>query len=75
MVDDGSRDRSREIIRSLLAHSPLRRVEFVEQENAGVHAAITRGLNAVRGEFLAILNSDDVYRPERLSRLHAALTA
>lgn len=75
VVDDGSRDASREIIRSLLARSPLRRAELIEQANAGAHAAITRGLNAAGGEFLAILNSDDAYRPDRLSRLLPALAA
>ena len=67
VIDDGSVDGSREIIRACAATDP--RVRVFEQANAGAHAAINRGITLARGEFVAILNSDDRYAPSRLARL------
>ena len=68
VIDDGSRDGSRALIRGYAGRDP--RVTLVEQANAGAHAAINRGLGLARGQFLAILNSDDRFAPQRLARLH-----
>ena len=64
----GSRDGSRALIRGYAGRDS--RVMLVEQANAGAHAAINRGLGLARGQFLAILNSDDRFAPQRLARLH-----
>jgi glycosyltransferase involved in cell wall biosynthesis len=71
VVDDGSTDESRAILRTL--RDPRVRIEL--QENAGAHAAINRGLALARGELLAILNSDDRFAPGRLARAVAAFEA
>jgi len=68
VVDDGSTDDSREVLSAI--RDPRVRVEL--QANAGAHAAINRGLSLAQGELLAILNSDDRYRPDRLARAVAA---
>ena len=39
--------------------------------NQGAHATLNEALKLARGEFIAIINSDDVYHPERLARLVA----
>lgn len=61
IVDDGSKDNSLEIIRSY----DDARIKLIAQENAGAHNAINRGLSEAKGEYLAILNSDDVYEKKR----------
>jgi glycosyltransferase involved in cell wall biosynthesis len=71
VVDDGSTDNSRDVLHSL--HDS--RLRVLEQTNQGAHAAINRGLAEAKGEFLAILNSDDEYRPERLTKLIPVLAA
>lgn len=73
VVDDGSRDGSPARIEAYAA----RGVELVVQENAGAHAALNRAvaIAAEDCEFVAILNSDDVYEPERLERCLALLAA
>jgi glycosyltransferase involved in cell wall biosynthesis len=68
VVDDGSSDESREIIRDVLADAGGRRTVFHEQPNAGSHAAIARGLELASGEVVALLNSDDEFAPGRLRR-------
>jgi glycosyltransferase involved in cell wall biosynthesis len=67
VVDDGSRDTSHEVIRDAISDTAGRRVIFETQENAGAHAAITRGLALSRGDVLSILNSDDHYEPNRFA--------
>jgi len=71
VVDDGSTDQSLEIISTFSD----RRMRVIRQENQGAHLAINRGLNEARGKFLAILNSDDSYYPQRLEKAIAILEA
>ncbi|KAB2891967.1 MAG: glycosyltransferase [Desulfobulbaceae bacterium] len=65
VIDDGSRDRTGEVVRGY-ADS---RLSYYFQENQDAYNTINRGLGLARGEFIAILNSDDVYTPDRLERL------
>jgi glycosyltransferase involved in cell wall biosynthesis len=72
IVDDGSTDNSLDVLRALAQKSE--RIELIEQTNAGAHNALNRGI-AAAGEvdYVAILNSDDLYEPERLERCIAYL--
>ena len=64
VIDDGSSDGSADIVRSLATkHSVIR---FSSRPNRGAHETINEGINAASGDFIAILNSDDVYHPRRL---------
>ncbi|MFA5975531.1 MAG: glycosyltransferase family 2 protein [Elusimicrobiota bacterium] len=65
VVDDGSTDETRELMRSAYAQEP--RVRYVYQENAGVSAARNHGLSLARGEFISLLDSDDEWYPWKLS--------
>ena len=42
--------------------------------NQGAHATLNEALKLAKGEFIAIINSDDVYYPERLQRAISCLT-
>lgn len=66
VIDDGSSDGSLEEARKVRD----RRVEVTGQDNAGAHATINRGVSLLPDdcELVAILNSDDRYLPDRLSR-------
>ena len=65
VIDDGSTDRSIDLIRSIKNE----KVELYQQANAGAHAALNRGLQLCKDcDFISILNSDDRYRPERFAR-------
>lgn len=67
VVDDGSVDGSPEILREIAAKDP--RVELTLRANGGSHAAINQGLDLARGDWVAILNSDDRWDPDRLASL------
>lgn len=55
VVDDGSTDRSAEIVRAIA--SPL--VRLITQANAGVSAARNRGIAEARSQYIALLDGDD----------------
>lgn len=72
VVDDGSEDRSAEIVQEHLSNSPFP-TSFLQQSNQGTHIAIHRGVDSSRGSYLAILNSDDFYEEERVARMVSIL--
>lgn len=70
VVDDGSTDASRDILRSYGD-----RIRLIEQANAGPYPARNRGLRAVRGEFVAFLDADDWWDRQALEKMHHTLVA
>ena len=62
VVDDGSSDRGREIVRDF----PDSRIRLIEQPNAGPGAARNRGIDEAKGEILAFLDADDEWLPNYL---------
>ncbi|WP_309472836.1 glycosyltransferase family 2 protein [Nostoc sp. ATCC 53789] len=66
IVDDGSSDQTVEIAKSF---TDQRIKLIVNQENLGASVARNRALRAARGEWVAVLDSDDWYAPERLEKL------
>jgi succinoglycan biosynthesis protein ExoO len=71
VVDDASGDDSVAIIRAAMARDP--RIRLIEcPGNLGPAGARNLGLAAAGGEWVAIMDSDDLIHPARLSRLLAA---
>jgi len=64
LLDDGSTDDSLEIMRS---YSDPRVRVFEHEKNLGLPRTRNRGLELARGEYIALLDSDDVSLPERLA--------
>jgi len=65
IINDGSKDRTAEIINNY--RDP--RISFYSQENMGAPNALNRGLTLAKGKYISILNSDDKYGIDRLSKL------
>lgn len=61
-VDDGSTDRTRDVLDSFGS-----RITVIVQPHAGAYAARNRGLRHAQGELIAFIDSDDVWRPDRLA--------
>lgn len=65
VVDDGSTDDTLQVARKFGD-----KVLVIQQPNAGVSVARNRGVEAANGDWLAFLDADDWYYPDRL-RWHA----
>jgi glycosyltransferase involved in cell wall biosynthesis len=63
IVDDGSTDQTASVMSRYSDQACL-----LHQENAGPAAARNRGLRQARGEFVAFLDADDLWHPEKLER-------
>ena len=77
LVDDGSTDCSREIARKFAREHP-QRVRYLEHEgheNRGMSASRNLGLRNARGEFIAFLDADDVWLPQKLAEQLATAVA
>lgn len=68
VIDDGSTDDTPELVTALAARSAFA-VRYFTQANAGKHVALNRATQECRGDFLAVLDSDDWYLPNCLERL------
>jgi glycosyltransferase involved in cell wall biosynthesis len=65
IVDDGSTDSSKSSIAPLLKNTP-RSTTYLESKNRGVSTARNLGAQHAQGEWLAFLDSDDRWTPEKL---------
>jgi len=70
VVDDGSSDDSREVLRRYEDQ-----VQVVLKEQGGQASALNAGLERCRGEVLLVLDADDVLRPQAAERVAAAFAA
>lgn len=73
VVDDGSADRSIEIVNAQADLDP--RVRLVRQSNSGVAAARNRGVEESKGEYIALLDADDLWRPSKIAKQMAVMMA
>lgn len=62
VVDDGSRDDTQDVLTPLVES-----VRYTYQENQGVAVARNAGIAASKGEYVSLLDSDDVWLPDKLT--------
>lgn len=70
VVDDGSKDNPREVVESFPA--PVR---YLHKPNGGLSSARNFGIQHATGDWIALLDSDDWWAPEKLARQAVALAA
>lgn len=58
LVDDGSSDDLAEIVEKYIESANLR---YIRKENGGKHTALNKGIEAAKGEYFCILDSDDFF--------------
>ena len=72
LVDDGSRDRSAEIMKAVSEKRPDQVISCILNRNYGQHSAIMAGFSLVRGDLVITLDADLQNPPEEIPNLIAA---
>ena len=77
LVDDGSTDGSTAIARSYAERYPekIRYLEHAGHQNRGMSASRNLGVKHSQGEYIALLDADDVWEPNKLAEQVALLDA
>jgi len=70
VVDDGSTDDT-----AAICHSYGPAIRYIHQHNQGISAARNAGIRAAAGDWIALLDSDDIALPNRLQRAVDAIQA
>lgn len=71
LVDDCSQDNSRQVIEAYLAKAEAsdKRIRLIKKEvNEGAARARNTGIDAAKGRYIAFLDADDVWMPEKLEK-------
>lgn len=70
VIDDGSTDNTSKAIEHWRSQ-----INYIYQNNQGVAAARNRGIEAATGEFIAFLDADDLFLPDKLRQQVAVFEA
>ena len=65
IVNDGSTDNSEEVISRFLDDP---RIKYIKQKNAGQANAKNTGIRNAKGDFMAFLDADDMWEPDKLEK-------
>jgi len=66
-VDDGSTDKTPEILKEYAKKLP-KKVRVIAQKNSGVSIARNNAIAVAKGEYIAFLDHDDLWMPEKLEK-------
>lgn len=72
VVDDGSDDQSVSIVNEFVRRD--KRVRQISMPKVGRGRALNRGVEEAAGKFIAILDADDLFHPEKLEIQHSVIT-
>ena len=62
VIDDGSVDSTREVLEKY-----IKNINYIYQDNKGVSSARNHGIKISAGEYIAFLDNDDIWLPDKLS--------
>jgi len=68
IVNDGSQDDTERIINEYIENKNFDNIEFYSKENEGLCKTINFGLKKVKGDYVAILASDDLWKSDKIER-------
>lgn len=68
VVDDGSTDETPAVVEEFARTSPVKPTYIRVDRNQGGAAARNAGVRAAQGRYIALLDADDEWRPEKLAR-------
>lgn len=68
VINDGSTDKSVERVENFAKENPEMNLNLIHQPNKGVSSARNKGLHLAKGEYIAFLDSDDEWFPEKTEK-------
>lgn len=69
IINDGSVDRSEILVKKFINENPEMNINLINQPNKGVSSARNTGLKIAKGEYIALLDSDDEWLPEKTHQM------
>jgi glycosyltransferase involved in cell wall biosynthesis len=68
VVNDGSTDHTQELVSQFAAKHPHISIQIIQQDNSGLSAARNAGIQASTAPYIAFLDADDLWLPDKLSK-------
>ena len=74
VVNDGSKDGCEKIVEKMIINNQTNRtIKLINKPNGGVSSSRNRGIKEANGEYIAFLDSDDMWHPQKLELVFEAL--
>ena len=74
VVNDGSKDGCEKIVEKMIINNQTNRtIKLINKPNGGVSSARNRGIKEANGEYIAFLDSDDMWHPQKLELVFEAM--
>lgn len=73
VVNDGSKDSTESVVKSYMDEHPEMPVSYVYQQNGGAASARATGIDYAKNDFVAFLDADDIWYPQKLQRVNEVL--
>lgn len=68
IVNDGSTDNTDAVITNYIKDNTVYKIKYIKQDNHGVSHARNTGIMQAKGEWIALLDSDDIWLPNKIER-------
>ena len=68
IVDDGSKDNTKEIIEKIIEENPSFQIRYFYQENQGKHIALNKLFELANGKYAIIIDDDDELLPDAIEK-------
>jgi glycosyltransferase involved in cell wall biosynthesis len=72
VIDDGSSDKTFDVLEEYTRNFNM---NIIRQKNKGLGGARNAGIKASKGEYIAFLDADDLWKPEKLKQVHDTILA
>lgn len=66
IINDGSNDGTELIVKKIISKYTYPKIYLISQDNSGVSIARNRGMKMAKGDWIALLDSDDEWLPKRI---------